>query len=66
MCVLLKIDSGISRALFIAAKTFNPFTPGLKQRGVCDCVHSDKRMKKESLNESRMEKEDERNVNLMH
>lgn len=32
--VLLKIDSGISRALFIAEKTFNPFNPGCEQRDV--------------------------------
>lgn len=32
VCVLLKIDSGISRALFIAVKAFNPFTSGFEQR----------------------------------
>lgn len=32
VCVLLKIESGISRALFIAVKAFNPFTSGSEQR----------------------------------
>lgn len=27
LCVILKIDAGISRALFVAVKTFNPFQP---------------------------------------
>lgn len=34
VCVLLKIDSGISRALFIAVKAFNPFGPGFRRPDV--------------------------------
>lgn len=30
VCVFLKIDPGISRALFIAVKAFNPFAPGFR------------------------------------
>lgn len=55
VCVWLKIDSGISRALFIAVKAFNPFTSGFKQSDVGSQAGDEKR----SVNE-------ERNVNLMH
>lgn len=39
VCALLKIDSGISRALFIAAKqNVNPFTHGFKHGCVIACI----------------------------